>query len=77
MFHPFQGNLEELSDADLETKIKDLSKKYLSAQRQNNPYILTQLQTFITIYREELTTRSLKKKTGNDDDSLDQLINVE
>jgi len=76
MFHPLQGDLAAISDADLEEKIKSLSKKYLSAQRQNNPQVLTQLQTFITLYREEMQQRHLKRKSDDNDD-LNQLINIE
>jgi len=78
MFHPFQGDIASLSDSEVEEKIKELSKKYFVAQRQNNNHLLTQLHDFIILYRDELTARSLKRKnTENRDDDLDNLINVE
>lgn len=76
MFHPLAGDLSNLNEHDLEEKIKDLSKKYLAAQRLGKNEVLTQLQTFITIYREELKMRYLQRKSQDDDD-LDKLINVD
>ena len=76
MFSPFSGDLSELSDNDLQEKIQQLSKKYLTAQRLGKNEMLTQLQTFITIYRDELKVRSLKNKL-DDNGNLDNLINVD
>lgn len=78
MHHPFIGDLKNMSDSEVDDKIKELTSKYLAAQRFNNPEVLTQLQSFLTIYREELKTRSLTRKmTTDDDDDLDQLINID
>ena len=76
MFHPFEQNLTELKDSDLEAKISELSRKYFQAQRLGNAQLLTQIETFITIYREEMKRRYLTQKTDLDND-LDQLINVD
>ncbi len=76
MFHPFEGDLSELKDAEVEQKLIELNKKYYAAARMGSRDLLTQLSTFITIYRNELSKRhSIKLKNGNDD--LDQLINVD
>jgi len=76
MHHPFSENLADLSEGELQNKITELSKKYSTAYRLGNEYVLTQLQTFITIYRDELRQRSMSKKIDGDND-LDNLINVE
>ena len=76
MFHPFEQNLSELKDSELESKISELSRKYFQAQRLGNAQLLTQIETFITIYREEMKRRYLTQKTDLDND-LDQLINVD
>lgn len=76
MHHPFSENLADLSEGELQNKITELSKKYSTAHRLGNEYVLTQLQTFITIYRDELRQRSMSKKIDGDND-LDNLINVE
>ena len=76
MFHPLGEELANLNEQELEEKIKDLSKKYFAAQRLGKNEILTQLQTFITIYKEELKLRYLQRKSQDDDD-LNNLINVD
>ena len=76
MFHPFEQNMSELKDSEIESKISELSKKYFQAQRLGNIQLLTQIETFITIYREEMKRRYLTQKTDLDND-LDQLINVD
>lgn len=76
MFHPFEGDLTHLKDQEIENKLVELNKKYYAAARMGSRDLLTQLSTFITIYRDELSRRhSVKLKNGNDD--LDQLINVD
>lgn len=76
MFNPFVDNLVDLRDEEIEQKILELSKKFLAAQRMGKIELLTQLQTLITMYRDESTRRRLTKNNQLDDD-LDQLINVD
>lgn len=76
MFHPFEGNLEQLKDQEVELKLIELNKKYYAAARLGSRDLLTQLSTFITIYREELAKRHARKLKQADDD-LGQLINVD
>lgn len=76
MFNPFVNNLNNLRDDEIEQKILELSKKYMSAQRLGKIDLLTQIQTLITMYREEQAKRRLTKKNQLDDD-LNQLINVD
>ena len=76
MFHPLENDLTQLKDQEIENKLIELNKKYYAAARLGSRDLLTQLSTFITIYRDELSRRhSVKLKNGNDD--LDQLINVD
>ena len=76
MFHPLESDLSQLKDQELEEKVQELTKKYFVAQRLGKPELLTQLSTFVTIYKEEMS-RSYRDRlnTGLDGD-LDQLINV-
>jgi hypothetical protein len=76
MFHPFEGDLSEFKDSEIEQRLIDLNKKYYAAARLGSRDLLTQLSTFITIYREELNKRYILKLKKNDGD-LDQLINVD
>ena len=76
MFHPLEGDLSLLKDTEIEQKLIELNKKYYAAARLGSRDLLTQLSTFITIYRDELSNRYARKLKQNDDD-LDQLINVD
>jgi hypothetical protein len=76
MFHPFSGNVEELTDQELQDKLEDVTRKWYAAHRFGNPNMLTQLETFVTIYRDETTRRSIILKAQQEND-LDQLINVD
>jgi hypothetical protein len=55
----------------------ELNKKYFAAYRLGNPDLLTQLATFVTIYKDELTRRNSLRMRGQLDGDLDQLINVD
>jgi hypothetical protein len=78
MFHPFQDDPKELNDTQLQERISELSKKYTQAARLGKGELLTQLQTFVTIYRDEIRRRAMQPiKTNDQDKDLDQLINVD
>ncbi len=77
MFHPLQQDLSNLSDSEVENKLQELSRKYFAAQRMGNRDLLTQVSTFVNIYRNELSRRYMTKNKGDLDQDLDQLINVD
>jgi hypothetical protein len=80
MFHPLEGDLSHLKDAEVESKLQELTKKYFQAQRLGNYQLLTQLSTFVNIYRDEMTMRyhkAAKASSNQLDGDLDQLINVD
>lgn len=77
MFHPLEQDLSTLKDSEVEDKLRELTRKYYQAQRLGNPALLTQLSTFVTIYRNELSQRQLRSMNSNlPNDELGQLINV-
>jgi hypothetical protein len=76
MFHPLETDLSVLKDQELEDKILELNKKYFTAYRLGKPELLTQITTFITIYKDEMSKRTMKRLSGATDDDLDHLINV-
>jgi hypothetical protein len=76
MFHPLESDLSLLKDQDVENKLIELNKKYHAAARLGSRDLLTQLSTFITIYRQELAKRHAEKMKSTDSD-LGQLINVD
>ena len=79
-FHPFEGDLTRLKDSEIEDKIIELNKKYYQAYRLNKPNLLTQISTFVKIYKDELARRYAEKMQSSRkqmDGNLNQLINVE
>ena len=76
MFHPLESDLSTLKDQDVENRLIELNKKYHAAARLGSRDLLTQLSTFITIYRQELAKRHADKMKSTDSD-LGQLINVD
>jgi len=77
MFHPLQEDLTKFTDSEIESKLQELSRKYFAAQRMGSIDLLTQLSTFVTIYRDELSRRYMNRNKGDLDKDLDQLINVD
>jgi hypothetical protein len=76
MFHPLSGDLSGFKDQEIENRLIELNKKYYAASRMGSKDLLTQLSTFVTIYREELAMRHAQKLKQADGD-LGQLINVD
>lgn len=80
MLHPFEPNLSQLKDSEIEEKLSELNKKYYQVYRLGKPELLTQISTFITIYKDEMSRRyaeKMKQARGQSDGDLDQLINVD
>jgi hypothetical protein len=77
MIHPFEGDLTQLKDTEVEEKLFELNRKYFAAYRLGKPELLTQLATFVTIYKDELTRRNQLRMKGQNDSDMDQLINVD
>jgi hypothetical protein len=74
--HPLAGDLASLKDAELESKMNDLTKKYFMT---NNMDLRMQMSNLLESYKEELSRRqraALEKMMSNRDKSLDKLINV-
>lgn len=77
MFHPFEGDLSQLKDNEVEERLQELTRKYFLAARLGKPELLTQLSTFVNIYKQELSKRLRAKTQSTYDGDLDQLINVD
>lgn len=76
MFHPLAEDYSQLKDAEIESRIQDLSRKYFMS---NNPAIKHQISIFIDLYKDELSIRrakQLEKVYQKRDKDLDKLINV-
>jgi hypothetical protein len=74
--HPLAGDISSLKDAEIESKISDLTKKYFMT---TNTGIKAQIATLLENYRNELSTRrsaEWQKMIANRDKGLDKLINI-
>jgi hypothetical protein len=74
---PFDEDLSDLKDSEVEEKVQELTKKYYAAARLGKPDLLTQINYFIILYKSEMTKRAYQKTRSQLDGDLDQLINVE
>ncbi len=79
MFNPLVESPANLKDAELESKILDLTKKYHIAARMGQGVVCQQIVTILDSYKDEQLRRGremLKKNQVNQDKNLDDLINV-
>jgi len=75
MFNPLIDSLTQFNDSELESKIRDLSKKYFQTK---NPQVQQQILATLNMFKEEMSTRNRQKMNqnlGNSD--LDNLINID
>jgi hypothetical protein len=79
MFHPLLPNTANLTIAELENKINELTKKYWIAARSGNGGLCEQILVALEAHKFELQNKNLnnnKIPTRNGDTDLDGLINV-
>lgn len=77
MTHPLAEDLSKFKDAELETKIQDLSKKYFMSA--NNLAVQNQIILLLDTYKAELSVRRQKlwqEQYQKRDTDLDSLINI-
>lgn len=76
MIHPLAEDFSQLKDAEIESKLQELSKKYWMA---SNPTVKQQISIFIELYKTELNSRRAKmwqEQYEKRDKDLDSLIKV-
>lgn len=76
MMHPLAEDYSQLKDAEIESRLQDLSKKYFQT---NNSAVKQQISIFIDIYRTELSARrakAIQQQYQKRDKDLDKLIKV-
>ena len=74
--HPLAEDFSQLKDAEIETRVSELSKKYWQS---SNPALQNQISLFLDLYNEELRSRRARawqQQYQNRDKGLDKLINV-
>lgn len=73
MNHPLVDNLQDLTDAELQTRISDLSTKYWQT---SNPSVHAQMGLILDQLKEEFRLRSSKNNNNDEQKDLDNLINI-
>lgn len=76
MFNPLVDKFDNLSDAEIESKIIELGRKFYLT---NNLEVRTQISTLLEMYKEEMRSRRARlyqKINKNNDSDLDNLINI-
>lgn len=74
--HPLAEDFSKLKDAEIESRIQDLTKKYWQT---HNPILQHQISLFLDIYQEEIRSRRARtwqQQYQNRDKGLDDLIKV-
>lgn len=77
MFNPLLEDLTQIKDADLESKMSDLNKKYGIALRMGNGAVAHQIAVVIEAVRDESMRRqheATKKLLAKQNKDLDGLI---
>lgn len=79
MNHPLTGNLQDLSDSDLQKKITELGKRLVFAHQTGNAQMIQQLEMLMQDYREASHSRDrqrMEKMQDNNGKDWDDLIDV-
>ena len=74
MLHPLDDDLSIYNNQQLESKIADLTKKFV---RQRNPQVKDQMILLINSYKMELRERIQKEQRQKTNLDLDKFINIE
>jgi len=76
MFNPLVDSFEDLTDAQLQDKAQDLTRRYFQTR---NPALQNQIAVILDMYKQEQTARIYKQQNSNneDDSDLDNLINID
>lgn len=77
MFNPLVDNFDDLTNAEIENKISELSRKYFISR---NPQVQQQIAVLLDMYKQEMHSRIAKQRVKdqeqNGENGLDNLINV-
>ena len=72
MSHPLTGNLEKLSDSDLQKKITELGKRLTFAYQTGNSHVINQIEMLMEDYREESRKRDYERMKKLDESNKDK-----
>jgi hypothetical protein len=71
--HPLIGKIDELSESELLDKITELNGKLTIAMRMGNSSLINQVTMAINTYRNKLTEKQVKARSGDNNDFEDKI----
>jgi len=73
MEHPLIGKIDDLSESELLDKITELNGKLTIAMRMGNSSLINQVNLAINTYRNKLTDKQKKARSGDNNDFEDKI----
>jgi hypothetical protein len=73
MEHPLIGKIDDLSESELLDKITELNGKLTIAMRMGNSSLINQVTMAINTYRNKLTEKQVKARSGDNNDFEDKI----
>ena len=73
MEHPLIGNIDELTETELIDKITELNGKLSIAMRMGNSSLINQVTMALNTYRNKLSEKQIKARSGDKDDFEDKI----
>jgi len=73
MEHPLIGKIDDLSESELLDKITELNRKLTIAMRMGNSSLINQVNLAINTYRNKLTEKQKKARSGDNNDFEDKI----
>lgn len=67
MEHPLIGDLSNLKEEELQTKISELNNKLMQAYRMGNTQLIGQIQMVLESYKNQVNSRRQQDKPQHDD----------
>jgi hypothetical protein len=71
--HPLIGKIDDQTEDELLKTITELNGKITIAMRMGNSSLINQLQMAVTTYRNKLSEKQRKAKSGDKDDFEDKI----
>jgi len=71
--HPLIGKIDDLSESELLDKITELNGKLTIAMRMGNSSLINQVTMAINTYRNKLTEKQVKARSGDNNDFEDKI----
>jgi hypothetical protein len=73
MEHPLIGKIDDKTEDELLKTITELNGKITIAMRMGNSSLINQLQMAVTSYRNKLSEKQVKARSGDKDEFEDKI----